>query len=324
MEFGHIVKLSLKDVLKGEATDFTPWLAANLNIISEKMGMDLELESTESSVGDFSVDILARDLNTNKRVVIENQYGATDHKHLGQLLTYSFGPQVGAAVWIFESIRNEHKMAIDMLNQSLGERLKIYAIEVSVIKIDNSNPAISFAVVCEPSESDEMVSGDVSETKEKYRAYFQSLIDDLRNNHKFTNARSGQPQSWYNFASENSKVYKYGMSFSRSRARVEIYLDCGNGLKNDAIFKKLLADKDKIEHELGRKVEWEDLPNRRACRVASYRDGSIDDDSAALEEIKNWSIENLIKFKEVFPKFINEALKAVALESVDAPAITEK
>src|SRR5687768_8482062 len=89
VEFGKIENVSLRDLWPGEATHFTPWLAQHLELLGDKLGMDLELESTESNAGGFSVDIIARDLSTSKIVVIENQYGGTDHKHLGQVITYS-------------------------------------------------------------------------------------------------------------------------------------------------------------------------------------------------------------------------------------------
>jgi hypothetical protein len=89
MDFGTIIEVPLRDLWPGEATHFTPWLAANLQLVSEKLGLELELESVESAAGDFSADIVATDVATNRRVIIENQYGGTDHRHLGQILTYS-------------------------------------------------------------------------------------------------------------------------------------------------------------------------------------------------------------------------------------------
>jgi hypothetical protein len=306
MELGTIQNVSLKSLWPGEATHFTPWLANNLDVLAKKLGIDLELVATEVSAGDFSADIIARDLSRNRLVVIENQFGGTDHKHLGQLLTYSSVLGAGAVVWIAETIRPEHKSAIDFLNLNLKESLSIYAIEASAVRIDNSKPAFLLNVVSMPSEASIVTTESrqqPSETKEKYRNYFQSLIDELREKHYFTNARAGQPQNWYTFASENSKLYKYSANFCQGgKARVEVYIDCGDKARNEEVFDCLHKDRDGIARLIESELSWERLDNRRACRIAVYRDGDIDMDSEELTKVRDWTIRNLLKFKEVFPE----------------------
>ena len=115
---------SAKEVLPHEAHDFTPWLAKNLDLLADKLGLDeLELVSTEWKVDAFALDIFARgsDADGEVKVVIENQYGATDHRHLGQILTYAAhaaapGHRV-LAVWITEDVRPAHLAAVDFLNR---------------------------------------------------------------------------------------------------------------------------------------------------------------------------------------------------------------
>ncbi len=309
MELGSIQTVALKELWPGEASHFTPWLATNLDVLGKKLGMDLELESTEASAGDFSADVIARDLSTNKLVVIENQYGATDHRHLGQIITYASVLGAGAVVWIAETMRPEHKAAMDFLNQNLKESLSLYAVEASAIRIDESKPAFVLTVISMPSEASVVqdIAPAPSETKERYRSYFQSLIDELREKHSFTNARTGQPQNWYTFASDNSRVYRYSTSFAQGgKVRVEVYIDCGDKAKNEQLFDCLLERKQEIETALGCELGWERLDTRRASRIAVYRDGDIDADSETLVDIKNWTIQNLLKFKSVFPTKIQQ------------------
>ena len=308
MQFGNISNVDLKSIWPGEATDFTPWLSQNINVISDKIGMELELQEVEADAGGFSADIVARDISTNKIVIIENQFGTTDHKHLGQIITYASVLGASTVIWIAESLRSEHKAAIDFLNQNLKDTLKFFALEVSLIKIDNSNPAYIFSVVSQPLDHTTASAKtviDSSETMEKYRTYFQALIDELRNVHKFTNAKVGQPQSWYTFASEKSKLYKYAASFAMGdRIRAEIYIDSGVKEQNESLFDFLYQKKEQIEASFGSSLEWERLDTKRACRIAIYRDGSIDEDTETIEGIRKWTIENLLKFKSVFPSII--------------------
>lgn len=316
MEFGTIQTVSLRDVWPGEASHFTPWLAQNLTLLGNKLGMDLELESTELSAGDFSADIIARDLSTNKLVVIENQFGATDHKHLGQVITYSSVLNAGMVVWIAETIRPEHKSAMDFLNHNLKEGLRLYAVEVSVIRIDESKPAFVLNVVSMPTEAP-VLTGEAgqqsSETKERYRAFFQELIDELRDRHHFTNARAGQPQNWYTFSSENSRTFKYSTGFAQGgRVRVEVYIDTGDKAKNEQIFDCLAERKEQIEGAFGAALSWERLETKRACRVAIYMDGDIDGESEALAQLREWAIQNLLRFKAVFPEHFKRCAQGIA------------
>jgi hypothetical protein len=315
MDFGTIQTVSLRDVWAGEATHFTPWLAQNLELLGSKLGMDLELESTEASAGDFTADIIARDLSTNKLVVIENQFGATDHKHLGQVITYSSVLNAGMVVWIAETIRPEHKSAMDFLNQNLKEGLRLYAVEVSVIRIDESKPAFVMNVVSMPTEAP-VLTGQTgqqsSETKERYRTFFQELIDELRDRYHFTNARAGQPQNWYTFSSENSRIFKYSTSFAQGgRVRAEVYIDTGDKAKNEEIYSCLEERKEEIERAFGAPLSWEQLETKRACRVAIYLDGAIDDDSEALAQVREWAIQNLLRFKAVFPEHFRRCAQRI-------------
>ena len=103
--FGELKTLNPRIAWPNEARDFTPWLAAHITTLGEVLEMQLELTGTETRVGDFSLDILAKDLNSDRQVIIENQFGSTNHDHLGKLLTYAAGLDATAVIWIAEEIR---------------------------------------------------------------------------------------------------------------------------------------------------------------------------------------------------------------------------
>jgi hypothetical protein len=315
MEFGKLTNVPLRTVWSGEATDFTPWLADNLKVLDSVLDMDLVLQSREVSAGDFSADIVALDISTNRKVVIENQFGATDHRHLGQIITYASALNANAVVWLAEQIRAEHKAAIDFLNANLKESLQLFSVEASLIKIDDSRPALSFKVVCAPTESpiaDTTDSGEVSELKRRYQTFYQGLLDELREKHAFTNARVGQPQNWYSFSSDNSRVYKYSVNFTNdNRVKAEIYIDTQDKAQNEALFDLLLEHKEAIEREFGEPLAWERLDTRRACRIAIYRDGGIDAETSELVSISQWLVAHLLKLREVFPKYIAAATRSL-------------
>jgi len=302
-EFGKIKKVSIRDIWQHEAHNFTPWLAENLDKLGESVGMDLELIEQEASVGNFSLDVLARDLSTGHNIIIENQFGDTDHDHLGKMLTYAAGFDASKVIWISENVRDEHRQTIEWLNQRTDTDTQFFAIEIEVFRIDDSKPAYNFNLIVFPHEwrksKKEGRIGNASAKGEAYREYFQSLIDELRDKHSFTKARAAQPQNWYIFPTGISGI-SYGTSFAQGgRVRAELYVDLGDFDKNKNLFDWLFEQKQVIEGELGESLDWERLDDRRASRIAVYRTGSIDD-VEILNEIHIWAIQELLKFRKAF------------------------
>ena len=305
-EFGELRRLDVRKVWPNEASDFTPWLGENLSKLGDELGFDLELLGREMPVGPFSVDLLARDLNRDRLVVIENQLEATNHDHLGKLLTYAAGQDAEVMIWIAKEIREEHRQALDWLNQHTESSIEVYGICVEILQIDDSRPAYTFKLVAFPNEWRKSKlqgggeRGGTSERREAYRSFFQELIDRLREKHRFTGARAAQPQNWYSFASGMARI-SYGFSFaSAAQVRTEVYIDRGDAATNKEIFDNLYREKDAIESVFGESLHWERLQEKRASRVAVYHKGSIEESSETLEEIRQWAIDHLLKFKEVF------------------------
>lgn len=302
---GVLKRRDVRDIWPNEARDFTPWLAQNLAALGQVLGMDLELQGQEAPVGAFSLDVLARDLGRDRLVVIENQLEATDHDHLGKLLTYAAGHDAGAMVWVAKEIREEHRQTLDWLNQHTDGNIDFYAVIVEIVQIDDSRPACSFKLVAFPNEYRKSAieskdGGATSERREAYRAFFQELLDQLREKHRFTGARVGQPQNWYSFASGITGI-TYALSFAlKEQVRAEIYVDLGDAGRNKGLFDGLLASRETIEREFGEPLQWERLDDRRASRIAVYRQGSIESDTQSLQEIKTWAIDHLLRFKKIF------------------------
>ena len=261
--------------------------------------MDLELHGQETPVGAFSLDVLARDLGRDRLVVIENQLEPTNHDHLGKLLTYAAGHDAGAMVWVAKEIREEHRQTLDWLNQHTDGNINFYAVIVEIVQIDDSRPACSFRLVVFPNEYRKS-GGTTSERREAYRAFFQDLLDQLRDSHHFTGARVGQPQNWYSFASGINGI-TYGFSFAlKEQVRTGIYIGLGDAVRNKALFDALSASCETIEREFGEPLKWERLDDKLASRIAVYRQGSIESDTQSLQEIKTWAIDHLLRFKKIF------------------------
>jgi hypothetical protein len=322
-ELGTLVRQDPRQVWPDEASHFTPWLADHLDRLGEALGMELELIQRESGAGDFSIDILAHDLGQKRNVVIENQLETTDHRHLGQAITYAAAADAGVVVWVCREFRDEHRAALDWLNHGLSATTEFYGVVVEVLQIDDSRPAVNFRLVASPAgRSLRRVSpteaGEPSERGLLYQNFFQRLLDQLREKHKFTNARAAQPQNWYSFSS-GVPGFSYSAAFKRAgRLGIELYIDFRDEDQNLAALHALQNDAAEIEKNLGEKLSWEELEDRRSCRIAIYRDGSIRDPQDRVDEYLEWTIQKLLALRAAFGPRIRKIADSVAGASASA------
>ncbi len=314
-ELGTIQTVDLREVWPREAADFTPWLAMHLSELGNALGIELELQSEEAPVGSFSLDLLAHDLGKDRPVTIENQLESTNHDHLGKLLTYAAGYDAGVVIWVAKEFRDEHRQVLDWLNQNTSGNIEFFGVVVEAIRIDNSRPAPNFKLVAFPNEwrktkvgGTTSEDGVVSERYQAYQSFFQEIVDHLRDDHKFTNARKAQPKSWCAFSTGYSGI-RYGVSFAQGgQARVELYIDRDRDW-NKELFDTLKQDEIALKADLQEILEWERLDNRRACRISAVQPGTIEDEEEALENLQEWMIAGLLKFKTVFGARLAQLVK---------------
>ena len=157
---GRLERVELRKEWKTEAQDFTPWLTQpeNLAVLSQTLNMDLETAGQEESVGQFRADILCRNTLDDSWALIENQLERTDHTHLGQLLTYAAGLQTVTVIWVASTFTDEHRAALDWLNEITDERFRFFGLEIELWRIGDSLAAPKFNIVSKPNEWTRSVS----------------------------------------------------------------------------------------------------------------------------------------------------------------------
>ncbi|WP_284180401.1 hypothetical protein [Rhabdaerophilum sp. SD176] len=151
MDIGQLTNIDARLAWPNEARNFTPWLAENLPQLGQVIGLPLELKATEVAVESFSADILARSLIDDSLVLIENQLETTDHRHLGQILTYLAGLEAKTVIWIATEFREPHISAIKWLNEHTSDAFSFFAVRLRVVRIGDSPAAPIFEVLERPS-----------------------------------------------------------------------------------------------------------------------------------------------------------------------------
>lgn len=314
--FGKLEQKNLRDLWKHEERDFTPWLAQNIEQLSELLSVPIEVQQIEHRVGSYELDILGRVEGTETVVIVENQLTPTDHGHLGQLITYAAGLEAAIVIWVAAEVRDEHRAAVEWLNSKTVEELSFFLVRPEALSIDGSKPAIRLVLEAAPSEFARRLrrvrENEAGPRQEFRRKFWEAMFAYLAaHGHPWAKGRSTTRDAWIASAVGKSGI-GVNVSFALgSRLRVEIYMasDAAKGQ-----FDSLFARRAEIEAQLpGEKVEWERLEDARATRVAVYRTyeaPTLTEATNEREQLFAWIAKNMTVFREVARRYLVDGASA--------------
>ena len=296
----------LRTVWPHEALDFTPWLSQdeNITLLADAVGLDITVEETESSVGDFNVDIFALETGTERKIIIENQLEDTDHDHLGKLITYASGKSADVVIWIVKHAREEHKAAIEWLNNHTDDKIGFFLCEIKLYRIGSSPPAVKFEVIEKPNGwAKEIKKNETASPTQQLRyEYWMAFMDYAFGNATFAkefNRRSPNRDSWMNFSIGSSTCC---ISVSQVRKRgvavVELYIPDDKGF-----YKQLEAKKAEIENTAGMPLDWQELKEKKACRICVEEPSDFEDKAAWTSQF-DWIMDRMLRMKNAFKPHI--------------------
>lgn len=305
---GEIKKVRLRKIWKNEAYDFTPWLSENLEKLGEALGLELEFEAKEVSVGPYSADILAKDAGTDKFVVIENQLEKTNHDHLGKCITYASVLDASAVIWVASTFTEEHKKALDWLNDHTSDEIAFYGVILELWQIDNSQPAVKFNVASTPNAivrqaAQRKEQGELSETRKRQLDFWTSFRDKLADTGKIRSIQTARPQYWFDVALGKSGIH-LSNTFNTDRDEIGVRVYISN-IKADEWLPYFESKKESIELNIGESLEWNPNPDNRDKVIALTKKFDLSDDTK-IDFALNWLIEQTLKFKSTFGKAIAE------------------
>lgn len=305
LKLGKLKKVDLREYWKHEALDFTRWLALpeNLEELGNEIGVDITLIQTEAGVGRFSADILAQEETSGRKIVIENQLETTDHSHLGQILTYAAGIEAEYIVWIVRDARDEHKQAVDWLNEHTDEKLNFFLIRIELWQIGDSNPAPKFVIVSRPNDWTKSIRGStseqtaLSETKLLQLDFWQQLHDFAANQSPPLRLRTPRAQHWYDVAIGRSDCHvALTALITENQIGCEIYIP-----NSKALFHAFYSNQGAIEAAMGiTGLLWQELPEKKASRIRAFL--PFDFAHQPRDVAFKWLFETTQKFKTVFAK----------------------
>lgn len=304
---GKLVKVDLREIWKNEEYDFSSWLAKEENLVqlSDEIGIPIRLLEKEAGVGKFSLDILAEEEGTGRKIVIENQLEKTNHDHLGKIITYAAGHDASIVVWIFRDITEEHRSAIDWLNENTGEDRLFFAIRIEAWRINNSDPAPKFHIICKPNEWAKVVkhsseSRGLGETELKRLDFWTKLKSYAQEKKVPLFRQTPGPQHWYNISIGSSEGHiALTVKISENQVACEIYIN-----DNKSLFNSLKDQRSAIEGQLGAELEW--IEAKKACRVVQRKENADIDNETGVTALFDWLIERATAFEKVFGPLVKK------------------
>jgi len=305
---GRLERVGVRDVWQTEANDFTPWLAQeeNITILSDAIGIELEVEAQEKEVGPFRADILCKDTATANWVLIENQLEKTDHTHLGQLMTYAAGLHAVTIVWIAERFTEEHRAALDWLNEITDDRFNFFGLEIELWRIGDSPIAPKFNVVCKPNDWSKTVANaasslateELTQTKKLQLEYWTSLRDYIDEQGSSIRCQKPLPQYWTNFAIGRAGFWIEAFANTRDK-RIGLSLVLDGPLAGKRL-DTLQQAREEIESAVGQPLDWTNDPEKKQRRIYLR---SPDTDPMIRDDWPNqhkWLLEKIELFRKVF------------------------
>ena len=306
---GNLQRVSLRDVWDNEPNEFTPWLEKNIDVLNDTIGLSISIVEREHKPTErLSVDLLGEietDTDTGL-VVIENQLEASNHDHLGKLITYLTAIDAKVGIWIVADPKPEHVGAITWLNQTYSA--DFYLVKLEAIRVGESLPAPLLTLIVGSNEESKRAIEEKKEVVERHslrQQFWTQLLDRSRERTPLhANISAG-------IGGALSTTVKRGLSLKyaiRQRdSEVGLYIDRGrnNPNENYEIFQALEDVKGEIEEAFGEPLDWKLLDNKRACRIVKpLSQGGYRNEVEDWEEIQDAMIDAMIRLNDALEPHI--------------------
>ena len=304
---GKLIEVDVRELWQHEQYDFSNWLAkeSNLEYLNDILGLTLVDVDKEVYVGPYRCDLVAKDETTGVKVIIENQLEATNHDHLGKIITYASGLDAKVIVWIVKEAKEEHRAAIEWLNNNTSNEVNFFLIEIHAYRIGSSDPAPKFEVIEKPNDfvkRSKATRGDddMNKSQSERLAFWEQFNQAVVARGKPFNVRKATTDHWYDVAVGSSDAHiAINLVNKENDIVVEFYIPN----KKD-LFDRLLEAREEIEAALGFKMTWDRLDNKKAARIKYNIHGLNFDDHSNYPELMDQAITIAVKIREVFKKHL--------------------
>lgn len=307
LELGRLEEVNVRELWIHEQYDFSNWLAKeeNMELLNEVLGLTLVDIEKEVFVGAYRCDLVAKDETSGQNVIIENQLEASNHDHLGKIVTYASGLDANVIVWIVKEAREEHRSAIEWLNNNTNKNLNFFLIEIHAYRIGNSLYAPKFEIVEKPNDfiknaKIQTGSEELNKSQSERLVFWTRFNDVVSERGKPFNLRKATTDHWYDVAIGVSGVLvEITLVNKEGCVGIALYI-----IDDKELFDSLNEKKIEIESKLGFELDWQRLDGKKASRIIYRIPGLNFDDHSNYDYLMNDIIDKVMLFIKVFKKYV--------------------
>ncbi len=306
-KIGKLTEVDVRELWKHEQYDFSNWLSEpeNISYINDILGLSLIDVEKEVDVGSYRCDIVAKDETSETKIIIENQLEASNHDHLGKIITYASGLDANVIVWIVKQAKEEHRSAIEWLNNNTQGGIDFFLIELHAYKIGDSDPAPKFEIIEQPNDFIK-ASKTIANEKEKSGrygkrlAFWAQLGEEVKAHGKPFNIGKPTTDHWHNVAVGSSICYiAITLVNSDSFIGIDLYIP-----NNKDLYDSLYLNKDKIEKEIPFELDWLRLDGKKASKIVHRISGLDFENQENYPQLMDEIIKDVVIMRDVFKKYI--------------------
>ncbi|HPY98729.1 MAG TPA: DUF4268 domain-containing protein [Clostridia bacterium] len=305
-KLGRLEEVDIRELWAHEQYNFSNWLSKeeNIELLNEAVGLTLTDIDKEVYVGSYRCDLVAIDETTGIKVIIENQMEATNHDHLGKIITYASGLDANVVIWIVKEAREEHKSAIEWLNNNLVKDISFFLLEIHAYKIGDSLPAPKIEIIEKPNDfvksTKSSKDGELSKVQSERLNFWTEFNRLVSDNGKPFNIRKPTTDHWYDVALGTSAAHISITLVNKEKSiGVEVYIN-----DNKDLFDNLYLHKEEIESKLGFSMVWERLGDKKASRIKHYIPGLNFNNKSNYPKLMSEIINKVIVVRDVFKGYL--------------------
>ena len=263
---------NIKAVWSHEA-HFSDWLTTQngIELLAQDLEIEIENPRREARGSNFSCDIVANIVgDENHLVVIENQFGRTNHDHLAKLLTYAAVHKAVTAIWIAEEAADDHRQVIDWLNENTPNTIAFYLAELKAYTIGSSPAAPQLDVICRPNLTMKQANTSSTEADRKlwqWRLAFWTDIHKRMKAEKIPFRLQKPSQDHWSSIAIGRSGFSISMLLTPKNQSIAVELVIQPHGWKDSAFEQLNSQAGEIEKDIGAKLQWRPMPDKASSRI---------------------------------------------------------